>query len=159
MVLINSQASVALRRWRGTGSSPSWPAADRPLHPSPPGLQRAQMLRWKPGEQPSNPRARPGAGGGGLRGHLPSLPPHAAAAPVGLTSASVNALCQRPAHPVETVNAERKKMGKCCGTARFWGEGVQLFGSFSGVPPVALGKHLHRGFSQPKRLGSLFVFN
>ncbi|XP_021013615.1 serine/arginine repetitive matrix protein 1-like [Mus caroli] len=60
LVLINSQASVALRRWRGTGTSPSWPATDQPLHPSPPGLQRAQMLRWKPREQPSSPRARPG---------------------------------------------------------------------------------------------------
>lgn len=38
------------RTMEGTGSSPSWPAADQPLHPSPPGLQRAQMLRWKPRE-------------------------------------------------------------------------------------------------------------
>lgn len=78
-VLINSQASVTLRRWRGTGSSQSWPAAHRPLHPPPPGSQRALMLRWKSREQPPNPHVWHREA---CSNTCQILPPHAAAAPV-----------------------------------------------------------------------------
>lgn len=67
------------RTMERTGSSLSWPAADQPLHRSPPGLQRAQMLRWKPREQPSSPRARPGR---------PAPTPAKSPSPVGRTCGS-----------------------------------------------------------------------
>lgn len=82
----------------GTGSSRSWPVADRPLHPPPPGAQRAPMLlRWKPLEQPPSPHVWHREA---CINTCQVLPPHAAAAPVGLTSASVKVLCQIPARSV-----------------------------------------------------------